>query len=142
MINQVVLVGRLTKDIELKKTNNNLSVAQFTLAVDRGIKKEDGSRVADFPNIVAWRQSADFLAQYSSKGDMVGVVGELQTRTYDGQNGKVYITEVVASEVRILGHAQPKQEGFVAKPEEVKKQNENWESKGINEFDQTGLEFY
>lgn len=143
MINQVVLVGRLTKDIELKKTNSNLSVAQFSLAVDRGIKKEDGTRECDFPNVVVWRQSADFLSQYARKGDLISVVGKIQTRTYDGQNGKVFITEVVANEVRILAHVQPKQEGLgTVKPEEIAKQNEEFKDNGELKMDQLEVPWY
>jgi len=106
MINRVVLVGRLTKDIELKKTNSNTSVCSFTLACNRRFQsKEPGAQTADFINCIAWRQSADFLAQYASKGAIVGVEGRIQTRSYDGQNGKVYVTEVVADNVQLLSRS-------------------------------------
>ena len=104
MINKVVLVGRLTKDIELKKTPNNISTCNFTVACNRRFQsKQEGAQDADFINCVAWRQSADFLANYASKGSIVGVEGRIQTRSYDGQNGKVYVTEVAANNITFLG---------------------------------------
>lgn len=100
-INCVVLAGRTTKDIEVKKSKSGLSVAQFTVAIDRP-KQGDGPS-ADFINCVAWRQSADYLGQYAKKGTMVGVVGKIQTRNYDNAQGqRVYVTEVIADNVSIL----------------------------------------
>ncbi|MBP5279725.1 MAG: single-stranded DNA-binding protein [Erysipelotrichaceae bacterium] len=102
-INSVTLVGRLTKDIELRKTSSNTSVCNFTVAVDRRFQsQQQGGQSADFISCIAWRQSADFLAQYAGKGTIVGVEGRIQTRSYDGQNGKVYVTEVVADNVQII----------------------------------------
>jgi len=104
MINKVVLVGRLTKEIELRKTNGNVSVCSFTLACNRRYQSQTpGAQTADFINCIAWRQSADYLAQYSTKGSIVGVEGRIQTRSYDGQNGKVYVTEVVCDSVSLIG---------------------------------------
>lgn len=104
MINKVVLVGRLTKDIELKKTANNISTCTFTVACNRRFQSnQPGGQTADFINCVAWRQSADFLANYAVKGSIVGVEGRIQTRSYDGQNGKVYVTEVVCDNVQLIG---------------------------------------
>ena len=104
MINRVVLVGRLTKDVEVRKTTTGLSVASFTVACDRrGQKNPDGSSQADFINCTAWRQSADFLGQYARKGAMVGVEGRIQTRSYDDQQGqRRYVTEVVCDSVQLL----------------------------------------
>lgn len=105
MINRVVLVGRLTKDVEVRKTQTGLSVASFTVACDRRVSKsqDNSQQTADFINCVAWRQSADFLGQYARKGAMVGVDGRLQTRSYDRQDGtKAYVTEVVCDNVNIL----------------------------------------
>ncbi len=105
MINRVVLVGRLTKDVEVRKTQTGLSVASFTVACDRRVSKsqDNSQQTADFINCVAWRQSADFLGQYARKGAMVGVDGRLQTRSYDRQDGtKAYITEVVCDNVNLL----------------------------------------
>lgn len=102
MINRVILVGRLTKDIELKKTTSGLSVATFTVACNRRVS-QDQEKQADFINCVAWRQTADFLSQYAHKGDLVGVDGRMQTRSYDGTDGKkVYVTEVVCDSVQLL----------------------------------------
>ncbi|MBR3251154.1 MAG: single-stranded DNA-binding protein [Erysipelotrichaceae bacterium] len=104
-INSVTLVGRLTKDIELRKTSSNTSVCNFTVAVDRRFQsQQQNGQSADFISCIAWRQSADFLAQYASKGTIVGVEGRIQTRSYDGQNGKVYVTEVVADSVQIISN--------------------------------------
>lgn len=102
MINRVVLVGRLTKDVELKKTGNGTSIANFTVACDR-IKKKGEEGTADFISCVAWRQPAEFLSNYGKKGDMIAVDGRLQTSNYD-QNGRtVYRTEVITEQVRLLG---------------------------------------
>ena len=104
MINSVVLVGRLTKDIELRKTNSNISTCTFTLACDRRFRSsQEGAQTADFISCVAWRQQADFLAQYAAKGGVVAVEGSIQTRNYEGQNGRVYVTEVVCNNVRLIG---------------------------------------
>lgn len=104
MINSVVLVGRLTKEIDLKKTSSNISTCTFTLACDKKFKSsQEGAATADFIQCVAWRQSADFLSQYATKGAIVGVEGSIQTRSYDGQNGKVYVTEVLCDRVRLIG---------------------------------------
>lgn len=104
-INRVTLVGRLTKDIELKKTNSNASVCNFTVAIDRRFQSQQANgQNADFINCIAWRQSADFLAQYAGKGTIVAVEGRIQTRSYEGQNGRVYVTEVVADNVQIISN--------------------------------------
>ena len=106
-INSVTLVGRITKDIDLRKTSSNTSVCNFTVAVDRRFQSQQTSgQTADFINCIAWRQSADFLASYAGKGTIVAVEGRIQTRSYDGQNGKVYVTEVVADNVQIISSAQ------------------------------------
>ncbi len=104
MINRVVLVGRLTKDVEVRKTQSGLSVASFTVACDRNRRSQDNSQqTADFINCVAWRQSADFLGQYAHKGALIGVDGRIQTRSYDRNDGtKVYVTEVVCDSVQLL----------------------------------------
>ena len=103
MINRVVLVGRLTKDVEVRKTQSGLSCANFTVACDRFRKKDDQEQSADFINCVAWRQAADFLGSYAQKGMLVGIDGKIQTRSYENRDGqKVYITEVLADSVQIL----------------------------------------
>lgn len=109
MINSVVLVGRLTKDIELRKTQSGLSVASFTVACDRRLsqaQKNNNEQSADFINCVTWRGSADFLGKYARKGDTVGVEGRLQTRTYDRDGQRVYVTEVLANSVNLLHSKQ------------------------------------
>ncbi|MEA4875701.1 single-stranded DNA-binding protein [Anaerorhabdus sp.] len=103
MINRVVLVGRLTKDVDLRKTSSGLSVATFTVACNRRTSGQNQERQADFINCVAWRQTADFLGQYAKKGALVGVEGRIQTRNYDGTDGKkVYVTEVVCDSCQLL----------------------------------------
>ena len=109
MINSVVLVGRLTRDIELRKTQSGLSVASFTIACDRRLSQEqknNNEQSADFINCVAWRGSADFLGQYSHKGDTVGVEGRIQTRNYDRDGQRVYVVEVLANSVNLLHSKQ------------------------------------
>ena len=109
MINSVVLVGRLTKDIELRKTQSGLSVASFTIACDRRLSQEqrnNNEQSADFISCVAWRGSADFLGKYAHKGDTVGVEGKIQTRNYDRDGQRVYVTEVLANSVNLLHSKQ------------------------------------
>lgn len=103
MINNVVLVGRLTKDAELRYTPSNVAVATFTLAVNRNRKNENGEREADFINCVIWRQSAENLANWAKKGSLIGIKGRIQTRNYENQQGqRVYVTEVVAEQFQML----------------------------------------
>lgn len=104
MINRTVLVGRLTKDPEVRKTQSGISCAMFTVACDRNRKKDENSNepTADFISCVAWRQPADFLGQYAHKGSLVGVDGRIQTRTYEKDGQRIYMTEVVADQVRLL----------------------------------------
>lgn len=103
MLNRVVLVGRLTKDPDLRYTPNGVAVANFTLAVNRPFSNQQGNREADFINCVVWRRAAENLANFMNKGSMVGVDGRLQTRNFEGQDGKrVFMTEVVADSVQFL----------------------------------------
>lgn len=121
MINNVVLVGRLTKDVEVKKTQSGLSVASFTIACDRRLSQEqknNNEQSADFISCVAWRGSADFLGQYSHKGDTVGVEGRIQTRSYDRDGQKVYVTEIIANSVSILHSTQPRQAQAQTQPQQ------------------------
>ena len=102
-MNKVILVGNLTRDPELIQTNNGISLCRFTLAVQRRFTSGDGEREADFINIVVWRGQADNCYKYLKKGSKAGVVGTLQTRAYDGNDGtRKYATEVVAEEVEFL----------------------------------------
>jgi single-strand DNA-binding protein len=103
MMNRVVLVGRLTKDPELRITPSGVPVASFTLAVNRTFTNAQGEREADFINCVIWRKPAENVANFLKKGSLAGVDGRLQTRSYDGQDGKrVYVTEVLAESVQFL----------------------------------------
>lgn len=103
MLNRVVLVGRLTKDPELRYTPNGVAVANFTIAVNRPYSNQQGDREADFINGVVWRKPAENLANYMQKGSLIGVDGRIQTRNFEGQDGKrVYVTEVVAESIQFL----------------------------------------
>ena len=107
MLNRVVLVGRLTRDPELRYTPNGVAVANFTLAVNRPFTNQEGNQDADFINCVVWRKPAENLANYMKKGNQIGVDGRIQTRTYDDKDGKkVYVTEVVADSVQFLESRQ------------------------------------
>lgn len=103
MINNVVLVGRLTKDADLRYTSSGTAVASFTLAVNKAFKKENEEQKADFINCVIWRKTAESLANYTSKGSLIGVEGRIQSRSYDNQQGqKVFVTEVNVETVTFL----------------------------------------
>ena len=102
-MNKVVLIGRLTKDPELRYTTSNVAAASFTLAVNRTFQNQNGVREADFINIVMWRKQAETAKKYLSKGSLIAVEGRIQTRNYDGADGKkVYVTEVVADNFEFL----------------------------------------
>jgi len=103
VLNRIVLIGRLTKDPELRYTPNGKAVASFTLAVDRSFKNQQGEREADFINIVVWGTQAENCANYLAKGKLAAVDGRLQIRSFEGQDGqRRWITEVVADNVRFL----------------------------------------
>ena len=103
MINRVVLVGRLTKDPELRYTPSGVPMARFTIAVNRTFSNQQGEREADFISCIAWRKQAENLANFMKKGSLIGVEGRIQTGSYEGQDGKrVYTTDVVADAVQFL----------------------------------------
>lgn len=103
MINTTVLVGRLTKDPELKYTQSGIAVTRFTLAVNRPFKNNQGQNEADFINCVAWRKQAENVANYLHRGSLVGVDGRIQTSNFEGRDGnRVFMTEVVAESVQFL----------------------------------------
>lgn len=106
MINRTVLVGRLTKDIELRYTQSNIAYCRFTLAVNRSFKKE-GEQEADFINCIAWRNQAENMAKYIGKGSLIGVEGRIQTGSYEKDGQRIYTTDVVCDSVQFL---EPKQE--------------------------------
>lgn len=112
MINRVVLVGRLTKDPELKYTQTGVAVTRFTLAVNRTFKSSDGEQQADFINCVTWRKQAENTANYLKKGSLAGIEGRIQTSSFDGQDGKrIFMTEVVADSVQFLEPRSSSPEG-------------------------------
>lgn len=103
MINNVTLVGRMTRDAELRYAPQNQAVATFSLAVNRDFKNQNREREADFINCVIWRQQAENLANWAKKGALIGITGRIQTRSYENQQGqRVYVTEVVAEKFQLL----------------------------------------
>lgn len=107
-MNKAILIGNLTRDPESRTTSSGVAVCTFTIAVNRRfVNQQTGQREADFLSIVTWRQTAENCAKYLAKGRKVGVVGTIQTRSYDAQDGtKRYVTEIVADEVEFLSPAQ------------------------------------
>ena len=106
-MNRVFFIGNLTRDVESNTTPNGVSVAKFGIAVNRRFSNADGERVTDFFNVVVWRTQAENCAKYLKKGSKVAVVGELQNRTYEAQDGtKRYVTEIQADEVEFLSARQ------------------------------------
>ncbi|HDP1995955.1 TPA: single-stranded DNA-binding protein [Staphylococcus aureus] len=136
MLNRVVLVGRLTKDPEFRTTPNGVSVATFTLAVNRTFTNAQGEREADFINCVTFRKQADNVNNYLSKGSLAGVDGRLQSRSYENQEGRrVFVTEVVCDSVQFL---EPKNN--------IQQPNNNYHQQGQtqtgnNPFDNTEADF-
>lgn len=115
MINSVTLVGRLTRDPDLRYTPSGVAVANFNLAVNRSWKNQNGEYETDFINCVAWRKQAENLANFMKKGNQIGVVGSIQTRSYEGQDGKmVFVTEVLAEQISFL--EPKKQQSHQQKP--------------------------
>lgn len=107
MINNVVVVGRLTRAVDLRYTSNGTAYASFTLATDRDFKNQNGERETDFINCVMWRKPAENLANYTKKGSLIGIEGRIQTRNYENEKGqRVYVTEVLAERFRFLESAK------------------------------------
>ena len=116
-MNKVFLVGNLTKDPELSTTTSGVSVCRFSLAINRRFTNAAGERETDFINIVVWRQQGENCAKYLKKGSKAGVVGSMQTRTYETQAGeKRYVTEVVADEVEFLSSKNASEGGYIDTP--------------------------
>ena len=104
MLNKVILMGRITQDLEVKQTPSGVSVLSFTVAVQRSYARQGEERQSDFINCVAWRQQAEFISKYFRKGRMIALEGNLRTRTYDDKNGtKHYVTEVFVDNVSFTG---------------------------------------
>lgn len=113
MINRAVLTGRITKDPELRYTQSGTAVVQFTLAVDRQFRNQDGEREVDFINCVVWRKAAENFANFTHKGSKVGIDGRIQTRNYENQQGnRVYVTEVIVDNFALLDSRQDNQQGY------------------------------
>jgi single-strand DNA-binding protein len=145
MINNVTLVGRLTKDPELKYTASGVAVANFTLAVNRPFKDQSGENQADFINITVWRKPAENAANFLKKGSLAGVTGSIQTRNYEGTDGKrVYVTEVVADRVQFLdskGSEQTSSGNNQASPKTTRIDNDPFANKGQIDISDDDLPF-
>ena len=131
-MNKVILIGNLARDPELTTTANDVSLCRFTIAVNRKFKNADGEFDVDFINCVAWRKTGEFINQYFSKGKKIGVVGMIQTRTYEAQDGsKRYATDVVVDEAEFVerkqsnGNYKDNQPSYNNKP---KNENKNFDS--------------
>lgn len=132
-MNRVVLVGRLTKDPELRYTPNGVANATFTLAVNRAFANQQGEREADFIQCVVWKKPAENVAQFLKKGSLAGVDGRIQTRNYEGQDGKrVYVTEIVAESVQFLEpkNQQTGQSGASQAADQIYNRNQQQRSSG------------
>ena len=139
MINQVVLVGRLTKDIDLKYTASGTAVGSFILAVNRNFTDQNGEKKSDFVNCVIWRKSAENMANFTRKGSLVGITGRIQTRNYDNQQGqRVYITEVVVETFALL---ESKQVTEQRPRENTYKQDQPKESNGMDASSDPGFNY-
>lgn len=118
-MNQVIISGRLTKDIELRYTNTQVAVARFTLALDRGKDKDGNNKGADFPSIIAFGKTAEFLDKWTEKGSRISVIGHIQTGSYEKDGMKFFTTDIIADKVEPIDWKGKKQaadipEGFAA----------------------------
>ncbi|HEO7922177.1 TPA: single-stranded DNA-binding protein [Streptococcus agalactiae] len=134
MINNVVLVGRLTKDADLRYTPNQVAVATFTLAVNRRFKEQNGEREADFINCVIWQKSAENLANWAKKGTLVGITGRIQIRNYENQQGQcVYVTEVIAESFQLLESRKDNSQGAPQNNQGYQQPNNNYQQPQNNQ---------
>ena len=118
MLNRVILMGRITQDLELKTTASGISVTSFSIAVDRNYVKQGEERQTDFINIVCWRKQAEFVCRYFEKGSMIAIEGQLQTRTYQAKDGSNrYVTEVVADSVSFTGEKREQNNNGYSQPQ-------------------------
>lgn len=146
MINNVVLMGRLTADPELKTTNNGISVTSFSIAVDRGYVRQGEERQADFINIVAWRNTAEFICRYFGKGALIALEGKLQSRTYQAKDGtNRYVVEVVADSVSFTGerrepNMQQSQGAPTTNHNQVNEQASSYSSGSTGDFEEMPLD--
>ena len=119
-MNKVMLVGRLTKDVEMKFTKSGTVVGNFTLAIDRQFKSADGEKETDFIPVVVWKQTAELCGKYIGKGSQIAISGRMAVRNYENKEGnKVYITEVIADEVQFLDSKKDKTTTESPKQEQV-----------------------
>lgn len=138
MLNRVALVGRLTKEVELRRTGNGKAVANFNLAVNRNFKTGDGQE-ADFLNVVAWGKVAENTANYCSKGSLVSVDGRLQSRSYENNQGqRVFITEVVADSVQFL---DTKKKASTTQAPQQESSQPTYDNSAIKEFEESDIQF-
>ena len=142
MMNKVILIGRLTRDAEIRYTQTNRAVAQFSLAVSRPYTNQDGNKETDFINIVAWDKLGEIVGKYTHKGSLIAVEGRLQVRTYENNDGnKRYITEVIASNIQFL---ESKKSEEKSNNQEEKQDNDPFEEMGKQveaEIDDNDLPF-
>jgi single-strand DNA-binding protein len=117
-MNQVILTGRLTSDTDLQTTSSGINFVKATIAVDREFKDTKGEKVTDFFDITVWRQSAEFISKYAGKGDLVGVVGQLQKRSYERDGKNIWLTEVIVDKIQVL---QRKEQDVKPEVKQVKK---------------------
>ena len=126
-MNKVLLIGRITKDPEIRYTQSGIPSVNFTIAVDRGMRDANGNRQADFINCVAWRGQADFISRFIKKGYLMSVEGRIQTRNYQGQDGQMrYVTEVVLDTVENLQPRDPNAQNTSYQP------NQNYQQPAQN----------
>lgn len=138
LINNVVLVGRLTKDPDLRYTASGSAVATFTLAVTRTFTNQSGEREADFINCVIWRKPAETLANYTRKGSLIGVTGRIQTRNYENQQGqRVYVTEVIAENFQMLESKTVNEQRMQENPSTGSNQNAGFQQQNNQGFNQS-----
>ncbi len=133
-MNKVILVGRLTRDPEVKNTTTGKAVATFILAIDRRFKNKEGQKEADFVPIVVWGKQAESVGQYLSKGSQIGVSGRLQVRSYDAQDcQRRYVTEVVADEITFISTANKKESSKGQQQAPVPRSDNNTAAMGLDE---------
>ena len=141
MINRTIITGRLVKNIEIRYKQNNVAITQFTLAVQRKFKNQNGEYESDFINCVAYKPTAELLSKYTGKGDLIGIEGRIQTRNYENQEGKkVYVTEVIVESVDFL--ASKKEEKPKEEPVKQKLSDEVFSEFGSSiEIDESDIAF-
>ena len=137
MLNRVILMGRITQDLELKTTQTGVSVLSFTVAVDRNYARQGEERQTDFIDCVAWRQTAEFISKYFYKGRMIAVEGSLQKRSYDDRNGnKRWVTEVIVDNASFTGDSPRQQnDGYSYQSQNPQPRNEAPQKPAYNEPD-------